>query len=102
MKHDKILWHKSKKALYWKYPNGVVEKEYFGKNQKEPHTRKCSVSNDPDGWFLINTCLKQIGIKHMKYRCALNGRKYDYSGGLPKEHAKVIDIYFQGVRRLPR
>jgi hypothetical protein len=102
MNTNKILWHTTKKARYWKYPNGVVEKEYFGKNQKEAHTRKCSVSNDEDGWYLIKTCLKQIGIKHMKYRCAINGRKYDCLGCLPKEHAKVIDIYFQGVPRYTR
>ena len=100
--HSKLLYHTSKKARYWKYPNGVVEKEYYGKTHKEAHTRKCSVSNDEDGWYLIKTCLKQIGIKHMKYRCALNGRKYDSCGGLDKDHAKVIDIYFQGVPRYTR
>lgn len=96
MNTNKILYHTSKTARYWKYSNGAIEKEYFGKDPKEKQTNKCSVSNDPDGWFLIDTCLKQIGIIRKRYRCPKDGVKYSkFCYGLKKDEGKVIDIYFQ-------
>jgi hypothetical protein len=91
--NEKKLIHVSKKASYFRYSNGIVEKMYFGKNQTAKNTKKVSVSNDEAGHALINF-LKPLGIRGFKFRCPNDGGKYpQYT--LEKKRAKVIDIYFK-------
>jgi hypothetical protein len=91
--NEKQLIHVSKKATYFRYSNGIVEKVYHGKDQTSPKTKKVSVSNDAEGHALIKF-LKPFGIRGFKFRCPNDGGKYpQYT--LEKKRAKVIDIYFK-------
>jgi hypothetical protein len=89
------LYHKSNKANYFKYPNGIVKKVYNGKNPNMKTTFKVSVSNDHEGLLLIETAFRPMGIKRLRYRCPNDGKKYPAWGFLPKERAKVIDVYLK-------
>lgn len=95
------LIHESKTAKYYKYANGVVEKEYKVKDQNQNTVKKVTVSNDNDGELLINTVLKPLGIRRKLFRVPNDGQPYKAfgnftrNGNIPKGRAKIIDVYMK-------
>jgi hypothetical protein len=95
------LIHESKTAKYYKYANGVVEKEYKVKDQNQSTVKKVTVSNDNDGELLINTVLKPLGIRRKLFRVPNDGQPYKAfgnflnNGNIPKHRAKIIDVYMK-------